>query len=304
MEEKKDTHQIKTNISFKIRTIDDFDEINKDYDIQNMKYINKSFEKKEVIFYKGTCRVTLSEVFIKVISKNRYERQIELNVYKKLNNEHENIIKVIEYIETPKEYIYVFPYYKTDLHTYLEENHPVNPEKIKKLFIQIVKTLQYMYTEKKIIYTDIKPENICLTDDTENIVLIDMDMYCEFESYEMCKDLVVMSGLGTQEFNAPETLMNNIISDKTVSWQLGILLYAMYTLNICFNARKFSIWYENQNDKSFNKEKILKFAYKINISPRIKEYEITLDFIKKMCDIDKSTRISLLDILDHSYCKV
>jgi serine/threonine protein kinase len=161
-----------------------------------------------------------------------------------------------------------------------------------------------MYREKNIIYTDLKPENILINDEETSVVLTDMDMYVEIKDEYKGYDIELSGNYGTQEFRAPETIMHCVVSDKTISWQLGILLYAMFTLSILFDAQKFdSAFNYDSSYADENKHEIKKFKYKMKLNKKLEKFNEIYDLIEKLCEIDKNNRLSILNIHTQPFIK-
>lgn len=105
---------------------------------------------------------------------------------------------------------------------------------------ELILALEYLHS-KNIIYRDLKPENI-LIDRTGHIKLADFgfskvltDKYVLCRAYTMC---------GTNEYLAPEMIMNKGHGLEIDWWALGILIYEMITGYLPFTGSDPMIIYQ------------------------------------------------------------
>ena len=155
----------------------------------------------------------------------------EISVLKQLN--HENIMKLYEVIDSPKNIYLVLEYIKgISLSDYIKtfSEIRINEDKCKKIYYQIVKAINYCKL-KNIYHRDIKLENILLIDEKiVKIIDFGFSIKCPKKSYQkfLC---------GTPTYMAPEIInKNHYIPEYSDIWSLGVLLYIMLTGNFPFNA--------------------------------------------------------------------
>ena len=111
------------------------------------------------------------------------------------------------------------------LKQYVEENKP-DAEGAFKLFLKITELFSFLHSGSPgMIYRDIKPENIMITDDSD-IKLVDMG--AAVMSYG---DAFVESGAGSRGYAAPECMNEKRIDASADVYSLGVLLCFMLTGN-------------------------------------------------------------------------
>jgi serine/threonine protein kinase len=157
----------------------------------------------------------------KVVEKskeNQYLIQNEIKILKSLN--HPNIASFIDYVET-KTHMMIFQELcrGKSLFEFIEENENLTETIAKRIFRQLIETLDYLQT-KGISHLDIKPENIICNSDYR-IKLID------FGFSSSGTDLLT-TYYGSIHYSAPEILNSTPYHGKFADvWSCGIVLYAM-----------------------------------------------------------------------------
>ncbi len=202
----------------------------------------------------------------------------EISVLKQLN--HENIMKLYEVIDSPKNIYLVLEYIKgISLSDYIKRfpEIRIKEDKCKKIYYQIVKAINYCKL-KNIYHRDIKLENILLIDEKiVKIIDFGFSIKCPKKTYQkfLC---------GTPTYMAPEIINKKYyIPEYSDIWSLGVLLYIMLTGNFPFNAN-------TEEDLCM---KINKCDFDI---PDYLSVECS-NLIKKMFILEPSKRISTQDIL-------
>ena len=150
--------------------------------------------------------------------------------------DHQNIIKFIEFFESPKPKpaLNIVTEYADggDLSEKikLQNNKPFNESEILDYFTQICLALKHIH-EKKIIHRDLKSGNIFLMKNGL-VKLGDFGISKGFErTMEKAKTMV-----GTPYYLSPEILESKPYDAKSDIWALGVLLYEMMTFKMPFNA--------------------------------------------------------------------
>ncbi len=202
----------------------------------------------------------------------------EISVLKQLN--HENIMKLYEVIDSPKNIYLVLEYIKgISLSDYIKRfpEIRIKEDKCKKIYYQIVKAINYCKLNN-IYHRDIKLENILLIDEKiVKIIDFGFSIKCPKKTYQkfLC---------GTPTYMAPEIINKKYyIPEYSDIWSLGVLLYIMLTGNFPFNAN-------TEEDLCM---KINKCDFDI---PDYLSVECS-NLIKKMFILEPSKRISTQDIL-------
>lgn len=139
--------------------------------------------------------------------------------------------KLITSGKTTNAYFLCIPLYKKDLYTYLNETHnslmltdPLTAmKKLKSYAHQILHAIQYMHS-KSILHLDLKLENIMLTNEDSDVVIIDFGMakiLTDEETQIDCKPTTLL-------ITAPEVFQNNVCGRPADLWSFGIILFVLY----------------------------------------------------------------------------
>ena len=117
-----------------------------------------------------------------------------------------------------------------ELYNYLLRNGPIPPEKVQKIFTQLVGAVAYVHN-KSCVHRDLKLENILL-DKNENVKLCDFGFTREYEG----KLSYLQTFCGTVCYSAPEMLKGEKYAGEKVDvWSLGIILFALLAGELPFD---------------------------------------------------------------------
>lgn len=157
---------------------------------------------------------------------------------------HPHIARLYEVIVTESLVWLVLEYCPGDeLYYYLTKNGPIEPEKVKKIFTQLVGAVSYVH-QKSCVHRDLKLENILL-DKNEDVKLCDFGFTREYEG----KSSYLQTWCGTVCYSAPEMLKGEKYAGEKVDvWSLGVILYALLCGELPFD----------EDDDDATKMKILK----------------------------------------------
>ncbi|KAL8971734.1 MAG: hypothetical protein Q9183_000908 [Haloplaca sp. 2 TL-2023] len=144
---------------------------------------------------------------------------------------HPHIARLYEVIVTENLVWLVLEYCPGDeLYNYLLRNGPISPEKVKKIFTQLVGAVIYVHN-MSCVHRDLKLENILL-DKHENVKLCDFGFTREYEG----KMSYLQTFCGTVCYSAPEMLKGEKYAGEKVDvWSLGIILFALLTGELPFD---------------------------------------------------------------------
>ena len=149
----------------------------------------------------------------------------EINILKKLD--HPSLPRIVDIIENDKELYVIMDYISgITLGEYIKKYDTAKEKVIVEWAKQLCEVLIYLHSrEPAIIYRDMKPENIMLTDEGK-IKLIDFGIAREYKRANE-KDTVY---LGTKGYAAPEQFGGNGQTDeRTDIYCLGVTLYHLLT---------------------------------------------------------------------------
>lgn len=265
-----------------------------------VKDLNINSKTKPSFYYKIIDTIDRRPYFMKISIENALMRN-EIIIYDKINNLHDNIVKLVYKYHDDNFTILIMPWYKDDLFSIMAIPN-ITEQQIKNIMKKLINTLIFMIS-KGIIYTDLKCENI-LVDNNFNPIITDMDMYILMEDNYTNLIYKTNHSVCTKAYGTPETLMERIYSEKTISWKLGIILYNLiaisneplpfdvdaYMKNIAFGYVHVDNYYEEAKNY-LNKPIYRSIKYNDDID----------DILFKMLDPNYHTRISLFDISKHSW---
>ena len=117
-----------------------------------------------------------------------------------------------------------------ELYNYLLHHGPIPPEKVQKIFTQLVGAVTYVHN-MSCVHRDLKLENILL-DKHENVKLCDFGFTREYDG----KMSYLQTFCGTVCYSAPEMLKGEKYAGEKVDvWSLGIILFALLTGELPFD---------------------------------------------------------------------
>ena len=235
--------------------------------------INKIDEKKYAI--KIYPRKILCEPQKKGIIEN------EIKILQQLNNI--NIMKLYEVIHTPI-LLYLIMEYIDGISLLeiikKENNHYLEEKRALKIFIQIVKAIDYCQS-KNICHRDIKLENILILNDG-TIKLIDFGF-----AVKSNKKTYQTLLCGSPSYMAPEIVKREkYIAQYSDIWSLGVLLYSMLYGRFPFQGKTQKELFDNIKNCEFE------FPSDINTN------ENTINLIKRILVVNPNQRPSLKEILN------
>ena len=233
-------------------------------------------------------KVTKNKYAIKIYSKQslidpqkRNTVKNEINILKQLDND--NIMKLYEVIDTSSNLYLVLEYINgINLLEIIknEKYHFIKEERAKKLFIQVVKGIQYCH-KKNIFHRDIKLENILvLKDDTIKIIDFGFGIKCNRDTYQklFC---------GTPSYMPPEIVKKEkYIACYSDVWSLGVLFYAMLFGIFPFKGKDDDELFEKINEAKFLFPEYNKIGDK------------TKELFEKIFIVNPIQRISLDDMIN------
>lgn len=147
------------------------------------------------------------------------------------NMDHPNIVKLYEVYKDEKYLYFVMEYLEGEnlYEGFIKRNDNVNEKRIRDLFFQIIKAVQYMH-KNGIAHRDIKPENIMFVNtNTDKIKLIDFGVSKYFFDPDApTKEITLRTKTGSLFYISPEIASNYKKYDHRCDvWSAGVLLYIM-----------------------------------------------------------------------------
>lgn len=94
---------------------------------------------------------------------------------------------------------------------------------------QIILGLDYLHKKMKILYRDLKPDNILLT----------RNGYIKLSDFGLAKDINLSTNVfaGTPEYSAPEMMRRQVYGKSVDFWSLGVILFEMLTGRLPFRCK-------------------------------------------------------------------
>ena len=139
--------------------------------------------------------------------------------------------------EEVEHHIGIMEYVKDgNLRTYLKNG--TNPDEIHQIIEGILNGLDYLH-KRNLIHRDIKPPNILLDRQGENII----PKICDFGISKITggESTALSNVIGTFEYMSPEQLGNNSrqkIKTNSDLWSLGVMLYEIFANDLPFGSRR------------------------------------------------------------------
>ena len=263
--------------------------------IESEKYYSK-YEEKHFLgkgaFSKvklGINKETKEKVAIKIISKSLIKDlemskriNLEIKILKSLN--HINIIKLIEIIETSKNYYIITEYCENgELFNHIIDIQRLSEEESSYFFYQLINGLEYIHS-KGIVHRDLKPENLLLKKG-QILKIIDFGLS---NFYNDNNNNLLSTPCGSPSYASPEMISGKKYNGfKRDIWSSGIILFAMLCGFLPFE--------DNDNFQLFEKIKngILQFPNFLS--------QLSKDLIQKILVVEPKERISIQDIKKHQF---
>ena len=164
---------------------------------------------------------------LKVIEKsyiakyNLFEEiTLEKNILSALDNPF--LCQMKFYFQTQTKICFVLPFYKKgDLFQYLSQKKTLSESMVAFIGVQVASMLDFLHS-KNIIYRDLKPENLLITDDG----------YLHLIDFGLCKIMANKTDLsasfcGCAEYVSPEIITGDGHNRATDWWSFGVLMYEL-----------------------------------------------------------------------------
>lgn len=212
-----------------------------------------------------------------VILENDQVESTKLEKEILLKAKHPFFVKMAYIFQTDQKIYFVMNFIRGgELFTHLQSEKRFKEERTKFYAAQIVSAIGYLH-KKKIIYRDIKPENILMGEDGY-LYLADFGL-----AKEMTNRDFTSSFCGTPEYLAPEIIQNKGHNHAVDWWSIGILIYEMIV--------GFPPFYHSNQQTMY--ELIEKFPVKFPdpVKHKIAMSEQVKDLLSKLLEKDPKNRI-------------
>ena len=206
---------------------------------------------------------------------------------------HPNVVHLIDHFENGENIFIVMEYIQGgNLSEYLRhKKFNITEKRAAELIYQICLGIEYLH-KYGIMHRDLKPDNIMLTEDSDNgkIKIMDFGLSKILGSKESASE-----GFGTLIYVSPEVLIRKPYNKEVDIWSIGIILYYILSGDLPYF------------DKKDNQEKIAKtIVFKDVKFPKKKfgnRSEEAIDLIKKCLTKEPKDRIKVEGILQSEWIK-
>ncbi|XP_072163823.1 phosphorylase b kinase gamma catalytic chain, skeletal muscle/heart isoform-like [Diadema setosum] len=205
---------------------------------------------------------------------------------------HPNIIKLIDFIESPTYFFLVFELCPSgELFDYLTDVVTLSEKKTRAIMRSVISAVAYIHSNN-IVHRDLKPENILLDSDMR-IKISDFGMAAELSGGVLLRELC-----GTPGYMAPEMLkcsmgLENITSygQKIDLWACGVIMFTLLVGRPPFWHRK----------KMLMLRAIMEGRYRFG-SPEWDDItDMPKDLISKLLVVDPKLRLTAKEALEHPF---
>lgn len=193
---------------------------------------------------------------------------------------------------------------KGDLYFYLRRNdvrEQLNEGIVTGVLAEIVLGVEFLHNAG-IIYRELKPENILVTNDG----------HVKLTDYGLSKILVESRGvktfIGTFEYMAPETIGGEF-GQKADIWALGVLMYELYFGTNPFEPLSTLGDSQRPHNPNLNSDKCFQMNYeKFDVEESLNEHighisQNFRDLLKGLLEKDPERRLNLQQIKNHPFFK-
>ena len=176
--------------------------------------------------YRGRVKYTGRVVALKFISKagktakDLANLREEIRILREL--EHDNIIALLDAVETRDEFVVVTEFAHGELFEILEHDGRLPEKEVRRVAKQLVLALHYLHS-RRVIHRDMKPQNV-LVGAGGKIKLCDFG----FAKSVSGGAFVLTSIKGTPLYMAPELVQEQKYNHTVDLWSLGVILYELY----------------------------------------------------------------------------
>ncbi|CAK9081122.1 unnamed protein product [Durusdinium trenchii] len=234
----------------------------------------------------GKNKKTGAEVAIKTLPLNMNKEHIKAEIQHQLAMDHPNICRLLEAYEEPTRLLLVMEKLNgPDLFDAFSKKRRYTETDAVDIVRQILSAVAYCH-RNGVCHRDLKLENFCLEDDSENarIKMIDFGLAHSIDDFPMT------DSCGTLYYAAPEVLRGNY-TERCDMWSLGILTYILLDGRAPFMGRNDRQTYRLilQGEYRFAEER---WAH---VSANAK------DFISKLLQVDPQQRMTAEEATVHPW---
>ncbi|WP_190600106.1 bifunctional protein-serine/threonine kinase/phosphatase [Candidatus Vesicomyidisocius sp. SY067_SCS001] len=195
-----------------------------------------------------------------------------------------NVVKIYNSYKKANFLAYAMVYVKGQtLRSWMNENKQPNIEVVVSFVKQIIQGIRAFHRQE-MLHCDLKPENIMI-DEFGQIKIIDFGSVRIAGVSELVNPINFIGNQGTQGYIAPEVILNEIVSQASDQFSLGVIVYEMFSSHLP---------YQNKLDKHLNVKILSKLTYE-SVLVYNTNLPIWIDgAIRKACYLDYMKRYEVL----------
>jgi calcium-dependent protein kinase len=215
-------------------------------------------------------------------TKTRFRFLNEISVLKELD--HQNLMKIYELFEDEKNYYLIADLViGRDFLDFLTQQKSIKEVEIQGIFKVFIEMIRFLL-EKNVTSVDLRPEKI-IFEDWSSFKIINYGTSVFSNSGEK-----IRRNRGRVEFSPPEVYLKNSKNNHDL-WPLGVLLFIMMTGELPFHGNSETEIIENLIKGSLNSSQLISKEFS----------EQSFDFLKKILNIEASSRLSTTQALSHPW---
>ena len=239
-------------------------------------------------------------VAIKIIKKKKENKEEnddsnitkQINILRQLN--HPNIVKIHEFYVNEQYYQIITEYFnKGELFKYIKGSY--SEKQLAVIFYQIISGLGYLHS-KKITHKNIKLKNIMILEKEQDIKTKEEYLWIkivDFHTAEIIQRYKKNLTLLNNSYYSPPETINNIYTEKSDLWSVGVILHIALTGKVPFDGK---------TDEEIN-YKILNSSYN-DLDPRLLAHSSEVkDLLDKLLTKEENKRLSAEEALNHEWFK-
>ncbi|OHT13370.1 CAMK family protein kinase [Tritrichomonas foetus] len=238
--------------------------------------------------FKAMHTITMVTVALKCIPKRQLKSKSEFELLQRevklmRTMDHPFIASLFEVLDDEKNFYIAIEYVENgNLLDYINANKGLQEPEARKIFYQIITTLEYLHIERRVMHRDLKAENVLL-DKFFNIRLVDFGLSKAFTK----NDPFLMSICGSPAYVSPEIIKEKPYTTAADIWSCGVLLYAMVVGVLPFNGDNITNLLETI--LSVNP------PIPLNLSPELRQ------LLLRLLNKDPRGRITIQEIKEHPW---
>uniref|UniRef100_A0A8C8H5V9 non-specific serine/threonine protein kinase n=1 Tax=Oncorhynchus tshawytscha TaxID=74940 RepID=A0A8C8H5V9_ONCTS len=194
-------------------------------DFEYLKLLGKgTFGKVILVKEKATGKYYAMKILKKEVIVAKDEVAHTLTENRVLQNSKHPFLTGLKYsFQTPDRLCFVMEYANGgELFFHLSRDRVFSEERARFYGAEIVSALDYLHSEKNVVYRDLKLENL----------MLDKDGHIKITDFGLCKEGIkdgatMKTFCGTPEYLAPEVLEDNDYGRAVDWWGLGVVMYEM-----------------------------------------------------------------------------